>query len=186
MKSISWLLLCTLLLATGPSPAADYDDDVYKEDAIKPYIEALPEAKAPKEQELVIPPWPEEKHLVEIDIGRYGYAYRLLIDTASVSVGADRIVRYTAVLRSKSGVDNVSYEGIRCVQYQFKRYAYGSGGTFYPVSGGDWKRIHQTRQDIYRKLLADEFFCPLPGGDQAKVIVSKIKRSARDSYPEQE
>lgn len=187
MKFFSSLLLCALLLAAGPSPAADSDDDVYKEDAIRPYIDRMPtEDETPKEQKLVIPPWPQEKNLVEIDIGRYGFNYRLLVDTASVSVGDDRIVRYTAVLRSKSGVDNVSFEGIRCPRYQFKRYAYGSDGKFYTVGASDWTRIHQTRQDIYRRLLADEYFCPLPSGDPAAVIVDKLKRSARDVYPEQE
>lgn len=186
MKSISGLLLCALLLSAGSAPAADSDDDVYKEDAIRHYIDNLPEKAEPKEQKLVIPPWPQEKNLVEIDIGRYGYSFRLLVDTASISVGEDGVVRFTAVLRSNSGVDNVSYEGIRCARQQYKRYAYGSGGTFYPVGAADWKRIHQTRQDIYRQVLADGFFCPVPSGDAAATIVRKLNVAAHDTYPEQE
>jgi hypothetical protein len=178
MKIPASLLLCALLLQAGPLPAADSDDDVYKEDAIRSYIDTLPEEVAePEEEKMAIPPYPREQDLVEVDVGRYGYPYRLFVDAASVSVGKDRIIRYTALLRSKSGVDNVSYEGIRCPRHQFKRFAYGSGGRFYPASSSDWKRIHQTRQDIYRKVLADEFFCPLPGGDQAAQIVARLRRS---------
>jgi len=185
MKTIHKLLLCAALLSAGPLPAADSGDDVYKEDAISPYIDTLPdEVSEPEEQKLVIPPYPRQQDLIEIDVGRYGYPYRVFVDAASLSVGKDRIVRYTAVLRSRSGVDNVSFEGIRCPRHQFKRYAYGSGGRFYPRSNADWERIHQIRQDIYRKVLADEYFCPLPAGDQVQQILGKLRRSgsARDSF----
>lgn len=177
MKFPARLLLCALLLQAGPSSAADSDDDVYKEDAIRSYVDTLEEAAEPEEQKLVIPPYPREKDLLEVDIDRYGYPYRLFIDAASLSVGDDRIVRYTALLRSKTGVDNVSYEGIRCPRHEYKRYAYGSGGKFYPATAGDWTRIHQTRQDLYREVLANSYFCPLPTGDQTAVIIARLKRS---------
>lgn len=183
MKLIPRLLLCVLLLPAGPSLAIDSDDDVYKEDAIRSYVDTLPEEIAePEEEKLAIPPYPREENLIEVDVGRYGYPYRVFVDAASLSVGKDRVVRYTTVLRSPSGVDNVSYEGIRCPRSQFKRYAYGSGGEFYPATRTDeWKRIHQTRQDLHRKLLADEYFCPLPAGDQVAQILARLRRSASAS-----
>jgi CNP1-like family len=185
MKSISKLLLCALLLSSaGPLPAAGSDDDVYKEDAIKPFLDRLPEeVPQPEEEPVVIPPYPLEKNLVKMDIDRYGYAYQAYVDTASLSVGKDRVVRYTVVLRSPAGVDNVSYEGLRCTRNEFKRYAYGSGGRFYPVTNPDWQRIHQVRQDIYRKVLADEYLCPIPGGNQVAQILARFERSTRDRFP---
>jgi hypothetical protein len=186
MKPAIRILFCALLLSAGPLPAAvDSDDDVYKEDAIRPYVDQQSEeTKDAEDLPLVIPPYPSPENLLEVDISRYGYPYRLFVDAGSVTVGDDRIVRYTAVLRSPSGVDNVSYEGVRCSGSRYKRYAYGSGGKFYPATGSQWKRIHQTRQDAHRKVLVDEYFCPLPGGDQAAQIVARLRRSGstNDSF----
>lgn len=184
MNFISVLLLCLSLLSVSPLRAADNDDDVYQEDAIKPFLDTLPEAgDEEKEQPLVLPPYPHEENLIEVDSARYGFPYRLFVDSASLSVGEDRVVRYTAVLRSDSGVDNVSFEGIRCVRRQFKRYAYGSVGQFYPLANNDWQYIRQTRQDIFRKLLADDYFCPLPVGDQAAELVKRLKHSVDYAVP---
>ena len=179
MREIAALLVF-LLLSPGLVSGASDDDDVYKEDAIKHHIYKPPPGSEWKEQGLVVPPYPSDDNLISIDVGQYDFPYKVFVDSASLSVGKDRVVRYTVVLRSKSGVDNVSFEGIRCNRNQYKRYAYGTNGQFYPLPVNDWAFIRRQRQDIYRTVLYNEFFCPLPTGDAVAVIRSKLKSSGND------
>jgi hypothetical protein len=105
----------------------------------------------------------------------------LLVDTGSMSVGEDRVVRYTVVLRSGAGVDNISFEGLLCSRNQYKRYAYGSGGAFHPLANTDWQRIRHNRQDVYRRVLED-YLCPLPGGDPVPQLVKRLKHRDAAGY----
>lgn len=45
------------------------------------------------------------------------------LDPASIAVGGDGIARYSLLIRSAKGVDNVSHEGVRCVTGEWKMYA---------------------------------------------------------------
>jgi hypothetical protein len=184
MKASAKLFLCAALLCAPARAADDPVGDVYKEEAIQPYIDRLPdEPEAGAERPVEIPAYPREQDLVEVEVGKHGYNYRVFVDSSSLSAGDDQIL-YTAVLRSPSGVDNVSYEGIRCARHQFRRYAYGSGGRLHPLSNGGWQRIHRNRQNVYRNVLADEYFCPLPSGDAVAQIRARLERSGggRDSF----
>ena len=64
------------------------------------------------EVEAPAPPQLRTDRLVRID--RPESTLRFGVDPASVSVGADRIVRYVVVAASSAGAVNASYEGIRC------------------------------------------------------------------------
>jgi len=176
MKTLAVLTMC-LCLAPHLVAAADGDDDVYEEGAIKYHHYETPAGSEWKEQALVLPPYPQEKRLIPVDVGRYDYPYRVLIDSASLSVGKDRLIRYTVVLRSESGVDNVSFEGVQCPGRKYKRYAYGESGRFHILPEKKWAFIRSSRQDIYRAVLAEDYFCPLPIGDPATEIRKKLKSS---------
>jgi len=175
MRKITAFMVCVLLLSAGSLRAAFGDDDVYGEDAIKAYKDRLPDEPKWKEQGLVMPPYPQEDNLIEVDIERYDYPYRVFVDSGSLSVGEDRVVRYTVVLRSKSGVDNVSFEGVRCTSHQYKRYAYGSAGKFHAVPGAEWKYLRRDRQDVYHNVLANDYLCPVPAGDPVPQLITKLK-----------
>jgi hypothetical protein len=180
MRTISRFLLCGLLSLAGPARAAD--DDVYNDEALRNLKYQPAPGSEWKEQDLVIPPYPRKDGLVKIDIDRNDYPYTLFVDSNSVSVGKDDIIRYTAVLRSRSGVDNISFEGIVCSRHQYKRYAYGSGGEFYPVPNADWRRIQKKRQDVYRSVLADDYFCPLPIGNPVPQLIDRLKGHGAGGY----
>ena len=176
MRKIIAFVVCVLVLRAGSLwAAAPADDEVYGEDAIKAYKDKLPDEPKWKEQGLVMPPYPQDDKLIEVDIDRHDYPYRVFVDSGSLSVGEDRVVRYTVVLRSKSGVDNVSFEGLRCTSHQYKRYAYGSAGKFHAVPRADWKYLRHDRQDIYRNVLANNYLCPVPTGDPVPQLVTKLK-----------
>ena len=128
-----------------------------------------------EEDALVMPPYPLPDDLKEVDLSLPDFPFTLLIDRHSLSVGKDRVIRYTAVLRSRNGVENVSYEGIRCKHSKVQRYAYGSGGQFHPVRNRDWRFIRKDGQDRFRTELVDYYLCPLPIGDTERQILDKLK-----------
>jgi hypothetical protein len=181
MKAIGSFLLCVALSLAGPLWGAG-NDDVYNDEALRNLKYKPAPGSEWKEQDLVVPPYPSEDDLVEVDIDRHDYPYTLFVDTKSVSVGQDDIIRYTVVLRSESGVDNISFEGLLCNRREYKRYAYGSEGKFYPIPNADWRRIQAKRQDIYRGVLADDYFCPLPTGNRVPQLISRLKGRGAAGY----
>jgi hypothetical protein len=67
------------------------------------------------------------------------------------------VVRYTLVARSPSGVENVSFEGIRCNARTHKVYALGrDDGAWSPVAQSDW----QPTASPWARALRRQFFCP--------------------------
>jgi len=128
-----------------------------------------------KEDAVVIPSYPLADDLIEVSLALPEFPFTLFIDPQSLSIGKDRVIRYTAVLRSSNGVENVSYEGILCNHSKVQRYAYGSGGQFRPVRNRGWRFIRKDGQDRFRTGLVENYFCPLPLGDSERQILDKLK-----------
>lgn len=109
-----------------------------------------------KEGEVRFPPRFREENLLEFEVGRT-VSFRFFIDSASLNVGADEVVRYTLVARSPQGVENVSYEGIHCRSGRTKAYAVGH-------ADGQWRTVNQDWADVQKlwtRVLRTDFFCPL-------------------------
>ena len=167
------VLCCAFGLVAAHAASPFNDDDLYGEQGGPAYRgKSTPEWS---EQDALIPPWPVEEDLIPVDLSLPEFPYRLFIDAKSLSVGDDKVVRYTVVLRSSNGVENVSYEGILCNHMQLQRYAYGSRGQFRAVRKSGWRYIREKGQDRYRRALARHFFCPLPDGDSARLILTRLK-----------
>lgn len=82
------------------------------------------------------------------------------IDLASVTLGQDGVIRYTAVAVGSGGARNVSYEGIRCATYERKLYAFGQPDGSWTRSRRDrWERIAGGVTNQYHAVLAQEYFC---------------------------
>jgi hypothetical protein len=82
------------------------------------------------------------------------------IDTKSLTVGTDGVIRYTLVSVSDSGARNVSYEGIRCATYEKKLYAFGQADGSWSRSRRDqWERINSHTSNRQHAALAKDFFC---------------------------
>lgn len=87
----------------------------------------------------------------------------MLVDLDQVTVGEeDRVVRYVLVLRSRSGAQNVFYEGMRCPTREYRTYAYGMQGKW-RERDADWIQIDQGVMGRYREFLHDRLLCE-PGG----------------------
>lgn len=167
----SLLILGMLLLAAEPVAWA-FDEDVYGE-------EGLPEYKPGpqwQEQQVVLPAYPRSDDLIKVPLSLLDFPFTLWIDSASLQVGEDRVVRYTGVLRSKSGAENVFYEGIRCAKKDYQRYAYGSDGEFQPAQNPQWRPVRATGHDRYRSALMDGLLCPLPGFNREKQLLYRLKQ----------
>ena len=112
-----------------------------------------------REIQATLPPLPKADGLIEFFVSAAS-SFRFFIDTASVSVGSDGVVRYTLVARSASGTENVSYEGIRCTTSSYKLYALASGGHWAPAHQAEWKPIEPKSVQRWHQALRREYFCP--------------------------
>ena len=104
---------------------------------------------------------------------RYG------VDPASVSVGADGVIRYVMVARSDSGALNAWYEGLRCASAEVKTYArwrpgaIGVLGSWGTVDAPEWRPLvghHASRAAL---VLARNGFCQ---GTTPNTPVSRMLR----------
>ena len=111
-----------------------------------------------KESDVKLPAWPKREGLIEFFVSG-ATSFRFFIDPASLSVAADGVVRYTLVARSASGVENVSYEGMRCAAGSYKVFAFGSDGRWRP-SESDWKQIETREVQRWHNVLRSDLFCP--------------------------
>lgn len=148
---VFWLLLglCGSAIAVGDGgflPKRDVNSDVeeyvWKEEAVK------------------LPAYPKESDLIEFDVDVANTTFRYHIDPESLSFNlTEGVVRYTLVIRSNRGSENVSYEGIRCSASEYKIYAYGSRGTLHPTSNPKWRRVSTSGNTRYRGDLSKHYLC---------------------------
>lgn len=112
-----------------------------------------------KEIELRLPAPPKGEGLVEFFVSAAS-SFKFFIDSRSVSVGADGVVRYTLVARSPAGAETVSYEGIRCSNGTYRVYALGSGDAW-SQARSDWRPIEPRSVQRWHNELRGRYFCPL-------------------------
>ena len=85
--------------------------------------------------------------------------FRFFVDASTLSVDNEGIVRYVLVARSPSGVENVSFEGMRCVTNEYRIYALGRDGAWVGRPT-DWRPIDPKTVSRWHNELARNYFCP--------------------------
>jgi hypothetical protein len=111
------------------------------------------------EERLVAPPALEPGRLVEIKLHvSADSGFRYYVDWGSVSAAEDRIVRYVLVARNESGIENVSYEGIRCPG-EYRVYAVGRPDGSWAGRPSEWRAIPRHR-NAAQGALAKTYLCP--------------------------
>ncbi|MCW8974238.1 MAG: CNP1-like family protein, partial [Sedimenticola sp.] len=131
-----------------------------------------------EEQNTEIPPFPEDESLIEFQVTRPNVAFSYFIDANSLSyTKEDGIVRYTIVVKSKTGAKNVAFEGMRCSTKEFKTYAYGNGkGQLVKPRKFGWKPISANGYTRYRKDLSEFYFCNIHVLDlTVEKIIAELK-----------
>jgi len=117
-----------------------------------------------KEENSQLPNYPKDSDLLKI-VGPAAYRnYQYLIDGKTLSVGSDGVVRFSFVIRSSSGSDNVMFDGLRCNTRQMINYAYGMTNTegqkvFNKKTKPQWKPLRTKGIAGYSAILADSYFC---------------------------
>ena len=124
-----------------------------------------------------LPPLPQSANLLPFEVSQ-NTPLRFAVDAKSIDVGSDGVVRYTIVVTSPSGAQNINYEGIRCDNYEWRQYA----GLNADHNGWDssvatrWRRIENGDLNAYQATLYKDYFCAnkMPTG-KAKSIVENIR-----------
>ena len=75
-----------------------------------------------KEGQTTLPAPPQDADLIPFSVNDSA-DFRFAVDPKSLSVGDDRVVRYTVVITSAGGGRNVSFEGLRCDAFERRIYA---------------------------------------------------------------
>ncbi|GAB4215714.1 MAG: hypothetical protein Fur007_14290 [Rhodoferax sp.] len=100
------------------------------------------------------------------------------IDAASLSLGADGVVRYVVVLRNASGSESAWFEGLRCATLEVKTYARADAGKPWSVvASPSWRSIKGGGQP-HALMFARQAACDDTGmvRDSAAAIVRALRR----------
>lgn len=145
MKILLALLLCLPLAAR-----AEWGQFEFEFDQDKSWSEVATQ----------LPPYPQAGSLIPFNVSS-ATRNRHFVDADSVSVGADKVIRYTVVIEAAGGAKNVSFEGLRCESGERRLYAYGHpDGTWSKARNAGWEDIKFRSLLSYHKALYEDHFCP--------------------------
>jgi hypothetical protein len=137
-----------LIALPAASQWKDWDYDLDQEK--KPWVELQAQ----------LPPYPKTENLLKFAVGE-AVTHNYFVDSASVSVGDDGVVRYTLMIKTSGGATNVSFEGIRCEAREIKVYAFGRPNNEWSrARDSQWKRIEFRLASNHHLTLHREYFCP--------------------------
>jgi hypothetical protein len=143
------LLGLSLLATTQISVAQQMKLNEISDDEAKPWEEIQAE----------LPPAPKDENLLPFYVGPTA-TQKFAVDSKSLSIGKDGVVRYTLVAVSPGGAKNISYEGIRCASYEKKIYALGrDDGTWAPSRRNQWDPIVRGNANRQHAALSADYFC---------------------------
>ena len=126
-----------------------------------------------------LPPWPKAESYIPINLDARS-SNRFFVDYASVSAGSDGVVRYSMVIRSPSGAETISFEGMRCTTGERKLYAFGrsdgkGGGAWSRNRYAKWEPIQGRSLNDFRRELFYHYFCTVEGAAQLPDIQRNLK-----------
>ncbi len=163
-------ILSALLLILPMTAYAEWGEFDFEFESDKPWMELSTQ----------LPPYPKPENLVEFNVSS-ATRNRHFVDTASISVGKDKVVRYSVVIEAAGGATNVSFEGMRCATGERRLYAYGQPyGTWSKARNAGWEGIRFRSLLSYHKALFEDHFCPDGINVQdANAAVRNLRRAAR-------
>ena len=134
----------------------------YAQRPINQHPVTAPEEKEKAEwvEESIAPPvYPQEGDLIALAMTPSSNEF--FVDSKSIVLGADKVVRFTMLIRSDAGALNVMHEGIRCETREKKLYYLGrKNGTWGAARAAKWGAITGSGAVTYQKILMNDFFCP--------------------------
>lgn len=172
------LLSCVLLaIATLFSVSAYAEQETDDVDLGGGFVESAPWL----EGEVIIPPYPQDDDLIKVEIDRIDMPFDFFLDSKNISYAEkEGLIRYTVVIRSNSGANNVLFEGIRCEKREYRTYAYGTyEKSFVKARTSEWKYIGESDFMAHRYNFFQHYMC---NDRQFPNTVSEIIRKV--NYPE--
>lgn len=147
----SLFLRFALLLVLGFVSAAG--QAAYDEDDDDPSLQRW------KETALALPPYPEDRNLIEVYVGPTNTNH-FFVDGNSISVTPDGVVRFTLVVKMAGGASNVTYEGVRCETRETRLFAVGrNGNSWYVSPRSEWKPVENRLVNQHHAALLRNYFC---------------------------
>lgn len=105
------------------------------------------------------------------------------VDSKSLTVDKDGVVRYTMVGTSRGGATNISYEGIRCITMERKLFAFGhADGSWANARDPHWEPIQTQGANVPQFNLAKDYVCKsslVPG--KTKTILDNLRYHRTDT-----
>jgi len=131
-----------------------------------------------KEGQTTLPAPPQDADLIPFSVNDSA-DFRFAVDPKSLSLGDDRVVRYTVVITSAGGGRNVSFEGLRCDAFERRIYAtLPKGATEWVPNMGEerdlWMRMQTRQRNAYAATLARDYFC------DGRTVAGKPDKIIRD------
>lgn len=135
-----------------------------------------------RDAELVLPAYPQASGLINFPTSWSSHA--ILFDQTSLQIGSDGVIRYALVVRSQSGAENVTYEGLRCATGERRVFAYGrktaDGGLWSVARTSNWVAITDSRINRHYFELWRDVFCEGNRVEQRQVLLENLKRGGRE------
>jgi hypothetical protein len=120
-------------------------------------------------QDVEPPAFPRKENLREFYVSAAA-TNQYMIDSSTLTVGSDGVVRYVLVVQTSGGATNVSFEGINCKDRSWKHYATGNrdSGTWTKSRAAriEWRPIENKPINRHHAALSRDFFCPRGNPDQ--------------------
>ncbi len=146
---LRWFFLSLSILAFSvraqPAPPLRFEEDY--------------ESKEWREIEVQLPAFPKPDKLMRFRVTPSNFDF--FVDTDSLSVGSDGVVRFTLVARSASGAENITFDGIRCGTRERRTYAFGRADKIWSKARNNaWSFFEAAGRVAQYEMLALDFFCP--------------------------
>ena len=168
----SVFLLVLLLLAQSSMAASRNDRGVRNNGDFEEE-----EQKTWAEVEVQLPAFPEEENLISFKVGAVDDV-QYAIDSQSLSIGTDEVIRFALVTVSSMGAKSISYEGMRCLTAERRYYASGRPDkTWSKARSNQWFKIKGGSSSHHFELFSN-YFCPVGSAfvTSAEEAVKSLRR----------
>lgn len=135
-----------------------------------------------RELEAQLPPAPRDEVLLPFYVSPAAES-SFRIDTSSLSVGGDGVIRYVLVVVTPGGARNISFEGLRCDTRERRLYAFGrSDGTWSKARSSQWAVVENKVVNRHHTALMQEYFCP--GGVAIRTVEEGVTALKAGGHPD--
>ena len=160
MQALKWCLAIFLICVYGNSLAET--ESMFGVDVPSVHYDSGEDELAKlKESGLELPAFPQRENLIPFDVSE-SFGFQFFIDTKSLSVGKDEIIRYVVILVSSEGATTAYYEGMRCSTREIKRFAEAfseSQGKWSLSRDPSWVTVSTIGRNNYRFALYNDYWC---------------------------